>query len=67
MECVCLPLPPQMPVLIAATVASEKPTDAYLIKDIISECSHTYTHTHTHHTHTHTHAQPNTLLHRNVV
>lgn len=27
---------PQMPVLIAATVASDKPTDGYLVKDIIS-------------------------------
>ena len=25
-----------MPVLIAATVASEKPTDGYLVKDVIS-------------------------------
>ena len=33
------PLPPscpQMPVLIASTIASEKPTDGYLVKDIIS-------------------------------
>ena len=34
---VCLSvLFPQMPVLIAATVASDKPTDGYLVKDIIS-------------------------------
>jgi hypothetical protein len=25
-----------MPVLIAATIASEKPTDGYLVKDIVS-------------------------------
>ena len=34
---VCLSVSfPQMPVLIAATVASDKPTDGYLVKDIIS-------------------------------
>ena len=32
----------QMPVLIAATVASEKPIDSYIVKDVISiQCANT--------------------------